>query len=316
MRPTTLSGSAVMRTAAFVVALLLVATVPAGTSQSTGVRFPSLLDHYFKNAVRLTAEEQKQIAAGQAVTKLLDTDESKEVAVFGAIWINAPIRRYVDAVTDIENFERGGGFKVTKRISSPPQLADFAQLQLPQGDLADLRTCRVGDCELKLSEQALNRFRTQIDWDAPDANASANRLMRQLAFEYVTRYLDGGTDSLAVYRDNRRPTFVAQEFRSMVDSMPELTTYMPNIRKDCSIPEGQLARSPQPAVLAGDGVRFEAHDSHQPPHGPRGSGRYRRRLQDAVREPLFLDGTRAPRARVGPVAWDRILVRDRQSQPF
>jgi hypothetical protein len=56
-----------------------------------------------------------------------------------------------DAVKDIENFERGGGFKITKRISSPPRLEDFAQLQLPREDFADLRTCQVGDCALKLS---------------------------------------------------------------------------------------------------------------------------------------------------------------------
>jgi hypothetical protein len=30
-----------------------------------------------------------------------------------------------------------------------------------------------------------------------------------------------------VLRDRSRPTFVAQEFRSMVDAMPELTTYLP-----------------------------------------------------------------------------------------
>ena len=153
------------------------------------------------------------------MTKLLAGDESKEVAVFGAVWIEAPIRRYADAVRDIENFERGGGFKITKRISSPPQLNDFAQLELPDDDVADLRTCRIGDCALKLGEDALKRFRSQIDWNGPDAGASANRLMRQLAFEYVTRYLKGGNDSLAVYRDSSRPTFVAQEFRSMVDSM-------------------------------------------------------------------------------------------------
>lgn len=226
-----LSGGAVPRTAALVLALVLGATTPTATSQRDGLRFPPLLDRYFKNTVRLTVEEQQQLAAGQAVTKLLPADESKEVAVFAAVWINAAIRRYVDAVKNIENFEKGGGFKITKRISSPPQLGDFARLQLPQEDLADLRSCRVNDCEIKLGEQALNRFRSQIDWDAPDAYASANRLMQQVAFEYVTRYLDGGNQSLAVYRDNRRPTFVAQEFRSMVDSMPVLTTYMPDMRR-------------------------------------------------------------------------------------
>jgi hypothetical protein len=80
------------------------------------------------------------------------------VAVFGAIWINAPIQRYVEAVQDIENFERGGGFRVTTRISTPPRLEDFADLHLPEDDLGDLRTCRVGNCEMRLSEGALERL--------------------------------------------------------------------------------------------------------------------------------------------------------------
>ena len=223
---------AMIRTnASLIAAVLLAASTPIATFQNASTRFPSRLDSYFKNTVGLTVEEQQQLASGQPVTKLLDADETKEVAVFGAVWINAPIRRYADAVRDIENFERGGGFKITKRISSPPQLSDFAELQLPEDDVADLRTCRVGDCALKLGEDALNRFRSQINWNGPDTGASANRLMRQLAFEYVTRYLKGGNDSLAVYRDSSRPTYVAQEFRSMVDSMPELTTYMPDVRK-------------------------------------------------------------------------------------
>ena len=218
------------RCRSFVVGLVLVASTPTATIQIVSTRFPPRLDTYLRNTVRLTGEEQRQLAAGQPVTKLLPGDDSKEVAVFGAIWIDAPRRRYAELVKDIENFERGGGFKITKRISSPPRLEDFAQLQLPQEDMADLRTCRIGDCELKVGEQGLKRFREQVNWNAPDANAVANRVIRQLALDYVTGYIEGGNDRLAVYRDNSRPTFVAQEFRSMVDSMPELTTYMPNVR--------------------------------------------------------------------------------------
>ena len=218
-----------------VAALLLALSVAEGLATletvQSGPRFPPRIDAYFRNSVKLTVAQQRQLAAGQPVTKLLEADETKEAAVFGAIWITAPIRRYLDALKDIENFERGGGFKLTKRISMPPRLEDFAELRLPQEDLADLRACRVGSCDVKLGEDALNRFRTQIDWNAPDGYASANRLMRQIAFEYVRRYLEGGNDSLAVQRDSRRPTRVAEEFRSMVDAMPELTTYMPEIRR-------------------------------------------------------------------------------------
>jgi hypothetical protein len=47
----------------------------------------------------------------------------------------------------------------------------------------------------------------------------------------VTRYLEGGNERLAVYRDGARPTFVAQEFRAMIDQVPLLTAYMPNMRR-------------------------------------------------------------------------------------
>ena len=120
---------------------------------------------------------------------------------------------------------------MTKRIGTPPTLDDFAALRLPDEDLDDLQRCRVGNCPVKLSEQALGRFLSEIDWRAPDARTRANALMQDLAFQYVVRYLDGGNDQLAVYRDGSRPTFVAREFRTMVDEMAELTTYMPEMRR-------------------------------------------------------------------------------------
>jgi hypothetical protein len=214
-------------------AVLTVTLLGAGAllESSQGVRFPERLDTYFKNTVRLTAAQRQQLAAGQPVTKLLDADENKEVAVFGAIWIAAPMRRYLDAVADVENFERGAGFRITKKLSAPPRLEDFAQLQLPADDIADLRTCRVGSCEVKLSENGVNRIRSEINWNAPDVAAAVNRLAQQIAVEYVTGYVNGGNAELAVLRDGSRPTFVAQEFRSMVDAMPELTSYLPAVRR-------------------------------------------------------------------------------------
>jgi hypothetical protein len=212
-------------------ALLMFAATQMATAQSGRFRFPGRLDGYLTNAVKLSTDERQRLISGAPVTKMLEADASKEVAVFGAVWIGAPIGRYVEAVKDIETFERGGGFKLTKRISAPPTLEDFSGLSLPAPDLADLRTCRVGDCGVKLGEEAIERFRTEIDWNAVTARATANRLMQQLAFEYVTRYLEGGNDQLAIYRDGSRPTFVAHEFETMVAQMPELTTYMPDMRR-------------------------------------------------------------------------------------
>ena len=212
-------------------ALLVAAAAHSATVRSDSHPLPGRLESYLTSSVKLTDDVRRRLDAGEPVTKMLEADQSKEVAVLGAVWIDAPISRYVEAVKDIETFERGGGFKVTKLIGEPPSPGDFSTLRLPDEDLDDLRSCRVGDCAVKLGEEALKRFRSEIDWKSPNARSAANALMQRLAFEHVTRYLEGGNERLAVYRDNSRPTFVAQEFRTMVDRMPELTTYLPDIRR-------------------------------------------------------------------------------------
>jgi hypothetical protein len=204
-------------------------TLTIGAQQSHPL--PALLSEYVTKHVKLTPAQQTQLRQGGPVTKLLDADASHEVAVFGAVWISAPVARYVSALKDIENFEKGENFLVTKKISSPPRLEDFAQLRLPPDDLDDLRHCKVGSCELKLGEAALERARKEIDWSKPTAAADADRLARQLALEYVTGYLEGGNNELATYRDSSRPTFVAQEFATMVDRLPELTDYLPALKR-------------------------------------------------------------------------------------
>jgi hypothetical protein len=207
----------------------LTADLSGGQAPQGGL--PPPLGTYVSKDVKLTQAEQTQLLQGKAVTKLLDSDPSTEVAIFGAVWIKAPIARYVAAVKDIEQFEKGESFLVTKRISSPPRLEDFAQLTLPPDDLADLKDCTVGSCELKLGEPALARIKKEVDWSKPTATADVERAIRSLALEYVTGYLEGGNARLAAYRDSSRPTFTSQEFASMISRMPELTTYLPNLKR-------------------------------------------------------------------------------------
>src|SRR5690242_8615692 len=102
---------------------LLIAIVAVVAARADGGwvagAFPDRLERYLTDAVKLNAGQQRTLLAGGPITTLLDGDASREVGVFGAVWIDAPVGRYVDAVTDIESFERGGGFQITRRISDP-----------------------------------------------------------------------------------------------------------------------------------------------------------------------------------------------------
>jgi hypothetical protein len=200
-------------------------------SETAALVLPAQLNSYITKYVKLTPTQQSQLAAGQPVSKILDSDPSKEVAVFGAIWVDAPLASYLAATKDIERLEAGGGFRVTKKISSPPRIEDFSQMTVPDDDAADLKTCKVGECEIKLGAPAIERVRREVDWTKPDARARLDRIARELALEYVTRYLEGGNAELATYRDSDRPTFVAKEFESMTGRLPELTEFLPEIRQ-------------------------------------------------------------------------------------
>ncbi len=210
-----------------VLGLVLGPSVPALAQGA----FPARLDTYFTSVLKLSPEERANLLSGEVVTRHLDGDPSKEVGVFGATWISAPVDRYVALARDIENFEKGTGFRATTKVSSPAKIADFAKLELSKEDVDDLRSCEVGDCELKLGADALARMRKEVDWSRPDAKAQAEALMRRLAVEYVDAYRQGGNSRLAVYRDAKQPTFVADEFRGLVEGTPELVLYLPDLRR-------------------------------------------------------------------------------------
>lgn len=208
--------------------VLWCAAVAPAMAQSA---FPARLDAYFTKVLKLTAAERKLLLDGAPLAKNLEADPAKEVALFGAIWINAPIAKYVAALQDIENFEKGAGFRATKKVSDPARIEDFAALALPDDDVKDLRVCKVGNCELKLSAEGLARVKKEVDWTKPDAKAQLERVVRAMAVDYVTAYRAGGNSRLAVYRDRANPTFVANEFRELVTGMPELGEYLPAMRQ-------------------------------------------------------------------------------------
>jgi hypothetical protein len=208
----------------------LLALLPAQTALRPQPGFPPQVERYLASA-HVTADDRRRLLAGLPIARSLPADPSKELAVFGALWINGSIDRYVARLDDIERFEQGGRFKLTRRISAPPLLSDFSQLRVTDEDIRDLRSCRVDDCDVKLGEPAIQRFQTGIDWKNGNPRPQVDALMRQIAYEYVTAYLKGGNSQLPVYRDRSQPMAVAAEFRDMIDHMDELPLYAPGLRQ-------------------------------------------------------------------------------------
>jgi len=93
------------------VATLLLATLLGLLgAQRPSQSLPEAFEKYLAAEVRPTTTERAALLSGAPLTELLPSDQSKEVFVFGAVWIDASPSKYIRQVKDIENFEKGGAF--------------------------------------------------------------------------------------------------------------------------------------------------------------------------------------------------------------
>ena len=105
---------------------------------------------------------------------------------------------------------------------------------------------------------------------------------------------------LATYRDSSRPTFVGQEFASMIERIPSLTQFLPDLKRYLlDFPKTTLPKSESFLYWQEAEVRPQADDPHQPPHDYRAGDARCGSLEDALRQPLLLDPAGAARADTG-----------------
>jgi hypothetical protein len=183
--------------------------------------------------MRFSAADLRSLDAGVAVVKSLETPVRRELAYFGVVHIQAPPERFIERFRDIERFETGRGIRNIGRFSVVPQRQDLASLTLPETDVAALQTCRPGDCDMKLSAVAMDRFRNDVNWSSPNAAREAGELVREMMLELVRSYQVNGNDALGNYDDGPEPLPVAREFHALLDKrdvwparVPALSAYL------------------------------------------------------------------------------------------
>lgn len=170
-----------------------------------------------------TPAEIAQARAGKAVAKMLPSEDSAEVGVLAAVRIGGNADRLLLWLKDIASFRKAAELGLSRRLSSPPQIGDFADLSLDAGELSELRKCRPGDCDLRLGDRALQRFQSDVDWSAADAARSANLVTRQLMLDLADAYLKGGDEALGAADAFR---LVLGRATSLYDLTPMLANYL------------------------------------------------------------------------------------------
>jgi hypothetical protein len=176
--------------------------------------------------LRFSPSDFAELDRGGIVKHGLDPKATGEVAVAGAVRVNATKSRFVDAVRDIVRFKRSPDVLEIGVFSTPPTLADLSTLTVTRNDF-DARTCRVTDCDVRLPADVIRRFQREIDPRAPDVQQRTEALFKQVLIADVNGYLTGGSTRFLSYDDGHRPIRPEEEFEGVLRDTPSAAALLP-----------------------------------------------------------------------------------------
>ena len=206
-----------------VVLLLLPALIHAHT--------PDEPYKFFREFVGLNEEQVAAIRSGKAVAKVVESSTPDEVYVFGSVYVEATPESYLKLASDIDALRKLPSYLAIQSFSDPPQLSDLNGFALEEKDIEELKTCKVGHCEVQLPTEAIEEFQQSINWSAPDVGDRVNRLARRLALQSLLEYMKGGNAALGAYRDKKHPAAVAETFASLITRLSALPMYLPELNE-------------------------------------------------------------------------------------
>jgi len=202
---------------------LLCAATPVRSRAQTPLATPAT---FLSGRVGLDAGQIAAMERGQAAVKVLKTENSRDVAIFGAIVVNVPREAFVKRASDMSVALRTPGRVRFGVFSTPAADADVAPLTLDQQTVKELASCKPGDCKVKLPAVDIAHVH-DFDWSSPGINDQISDYARQRMVLYVTNYRERGNAAMVVY-DDKGSVQSSDAFSALLAESPYIYQYVPD----------------------------------------------------------------------------------------
>ena len=190
---------------------------------------PAALAQFLRQGIGLSSGDLARVEKGQPVVKTLDTRNKEDVAVFGIVAVNVTREAYLARIRDF-----GGSLRTPNRTAfgvfgQPASPADVEALVIDSQDVEDLKTCKGGECKLKLPATVMSEVQREVG-SAPDAAARTNAYARRRLVEYVADYRQRGDAAMVVY-DDRGNTRASEAFADLLAQSPYVYQFVPSLHQ-------------------------------------------------------------------------------------
>ena len=212
------------------IGLPVITGILAVTTSAHAQQTPPALAQFLRQTIALDATQLAMVERGEAVVKVLDTENKRDVAVFGIITVDASRDSYVRHLRDFQKSLRSPGRARFGIFSDPVTTDDVQLVTLDRQDAEDLRKCQPGKCDFKLPATEMQRIRERVDWSAADQRAEVTSYARQRLLEYATDYRARGDTAMVVY-DDRGNVRASDAFADLLAQSPYVYQYAPSLAR-------------------------------------------------------------------------------------
>jgi hypothetical protein len=181
---------------------------------------------FLREAIHLDDGQLAAVERGEIVTKLLPAADKAEIAAFGVVKATGSVDELLALARDVRKFRQVPQIPEMGSFSNPAKVEDLAGLTHPPDDIAALKRCRPGSCDVKLGTKGLETV-SRIDWGAKDAEQRAVAAFNEGIVEYVKAYQQGGTAAMGNVLDKKQEKSRAAEYETLLAHSPYLPEYVP-----------------------------------------------------------------------------------------
>src|SRR5919197_3838958 len=205
---------------------------------------PAQLTQFLQENIGLDAPQLAAVERGEAVVRVLETRGRRDIALFGIIMVPRGREEYVRALRNFPTSLRTPNRTQLGIFSNPAAESDVAAVVINSRDVAEIKSCKPGDCVVKLPAADMRRIHDEINWSAPpaDVQAQLNAYARRRLVEYVTDYRRRGDSAMAIYDDRGNLNVRASEaFAAQLAESPYVYQTVPSLQHYfATYPHGSL----------------------------------------------------------------------------
>src|SRR5262245_7510584 len=191
---------------------------------------PADVMQYLLQVAKFSQSDITTLENGAVIARIMPGSSASEVMVVAAVKIRASRAQTVSYYGQMISYVDGKVTTAFGRFSNPPSLSDVTDLSVDASEVAHLKSCKPGDCDLRIGGTALEAIRSSVDWNAPNTEALVNARIREAVIRYADAYTKSGDEALVTYNDRLQPVSLKREWLGILAASPYFQQYAASLR--------------------------------------------------------------------------------------